>query len=97
MPLVFKYDRERRENLVPQSYDESLQLIISNVKVAIINTLLSEGKMFRTRKEYPENAMLRPLASIVDLMASFTTHLERWGDRVSVRMCEYWDAASING
>lgn len=52
-----------------------------------MNTVRSEGTMFSSRKDYPENAMLRPLRSIEGIMESFMAHVERWADKAKVRTC----------
>lgn len=80
-------DLRRRRDGLPVVNHESLISTINFVEIAIVNTVRSEGTMFSSRKDYPENAMLRPLRSIEGIMDSFMAHVERWADKAKVGRC----------
>lgn len=76
----------RRRKACPIVSVDSLITTINLVEIAIVNTVRSDGTMFLSRKNYPENAMLMPLRSIEADMESFMTHVERWAQKAKVRM-----------
>lgn len=78
-------DIRRRRDTCPSVNVDSLMTTINLVEIAIVNTVRSEGTMFTSRNNYPDNAMLRPLRSIVGNMESFMVHLERWAKRAKVK------------
>ena len=80
-------DIRRRRDTCPSVNTDSLMTTISLVEIAIVNTVRSEGTMFTSRTNYPENAMLRPLRSVIGNMESFMVHLEMWADKAKVKTC----------
>lgn len=80
-------DIRRRRDTCPSVNADSLMTTINLVEIAIVNTVRSEGTMFTSRNNYPENAMLRPLRSVIGIMESFMVHLEGWADRAKVKTC----------
>lgn len=78
-------DVRRRRDTCPSVNVDSLMTIINYVEIAVVNTVRSNGTMFISRRNYPENAMLTPLKSIEGMMESFMTHVERWAARAKVR------------
>lgn len=77
----------RRRRGCPSVDVDSLITTINFVEIAIVNTVRSDGTMFTSRENYPENAMLMPLRSIYGTMESFVTDVERWAARIRVRTC----------
>lgn len=74
----------RRRRGCPSVNVDSLISTINFVEIAIVNTVRSDGTMFTSRENYPENAMLTPLRSIYGIMEAFVTEVERWGSRIKL-------------
>ncbi|MCJ1462975.1 hypothetical protein MMC07_001579 [Pseudocyphellaria aurata] len=78
------FDIRRRRDTCPSVNVDSLMTFINDVDIAIVNTVRSNGTMFSSLRNYPENAMFTPLRSIEGIMESFMTHVERWAARAQL-------------
>lgn len=78
------FDLAWRKDGVPDPTPDSILVILTFVKVAIINTVHGNGSRLDSNKTYAKHAMLEPLESIVEMMKSYMSHLDRYAYKIKV-------------